>query len=476
MPPSHLEYDFAVLGGGSAGYAAARTAASLGLKTTVIDGSPTLGGLCILRGCMPSKTLIESANRFITLRRANEFGLRNDHLQVIPQEIRDRKRRLIGDFADYRQEQLADGPFDLLRGSGKFLDPHSIEVTPLAPDTEPLTIKAKTFLVATGSVIKHLNLPGAKETAYLTSDDVLDNDHIPKSIIVLGGGAIALEMAHYFEGVGAKVTVIQRSPHVLKELDDDVTSAVETALRNRGIELFTDTTLEQITVEDGKKIVHFNHHGKPASTQADEILMALGRSPATASLQLNQAGVDLEGPRILTNDLQATSAEHIFAAGDCCGPHEIVHIAIEQGEIAANNAAIQLGRLDPGLQRTIDYRLKILGIFTEPQVATVGLTEREAAQANLPTLTASYPFNDHGKSIVRGETEGFVKLIAHADTGELIGGAAVGPEAVELIHEIVVAMHFRATASILATIPHYHPTLSEIWTYPAEEISTAVLP
>ncbi|MEM7147894.1 MAG: FAD-dependent oxidoreductase [Verrucomicrobiota bacterium] len=473
MSDSPLEYDFAVIGGGSAGYAAARTAASFGLKTVVIDGSETLGGLCILRGCMPSKTLIESANRNLSLRRAAEFGLRAHNLEVHPTEIRDRKRKLIGEFADYRKEQLSDGPFDLLRGNGAFRDPHLIEVTPREPTDSTRLVRAKSTLVATGSVIQHLDLPGANDTGYLTSDEVLDGNRLPASIIVLGGGAIALEMAHYFEGLGSIVTVIQRSPHVLKELDDDVTSAVESALRHREITLHCDTSLEKITTEEGQKAVHFQHHGNPVVARADEILMALGRKPATAGLQLDQAGVSTENGRVLTDPTQTTNIPHIFAAGDACGPHEIVHIAIEQGEIAATNAAVALGRLDASQKRHIDYRLKILGIFTEPQVAAVGLSEREAAHDNIPVKAASYPFDDHGKSIVRGETEGFVKLIAHAETQEILGASVVGPEAVELIHEIVVAMHFHATTNDLASIPHYHPTLSEIWTYPAEEISTS---
>ncbi|MEM8955337.1 MAG: FAD-dependent oxidoreductase [Verrucomicrobiota bacterium] len=467
-PPT---YDFAIIGGGSAGYAAARTAAELNLKTVVVDGSETLGGLCILRGCMPSKTLIESANRNLTLRRAKEFGLRAENLEVYPEEIRSRKRRLIAEFADYRTEQLINGPFDLLRGSAKFLDPHLIEVTPIDKTTKPILIQSKTALIATGSVIHHPDIPGAQETGYLTSDDVLDGDRLPLSIIILGGGAIALEMAHFFEGLGSNVTIVQRSPHILKDLDHDVTSTLAQAFKNRGITLHCNTSLKKITTEKDRKTVHFENQGAPFVVRASEILMALGRRPATDSLQLDKAGVTIEDHRILTDNSQVTNIPHIFAAGDVCGPHEIVHIAIEQGEVAATNAATLLGRLDHSQKQLIDYRLKILGIFTEPQVAAVGLSEHEAKEQNLPILTASYPFDDHGKSLVRGDDEGLVKLIAHADSREILGASIVGPEAVELIHEIVVAMNFHATTDDLASIPHYHPTLSEIWTYPAEEIN-----
>ena len=172
---------------------------------------------------------------------------------------------------------------------------------------------------------------------------------------------------------------------------------------------------------------------------------------------------------------QSTSLPHIFAAGDVCGGLEVVHIAIQQGEAAAYNAAIQLGR-KTGAPRTMDYRLKLFAVFSEPQLATVGATEAELRASGIEFLAASYPFNDHGKSLVMGETEGFVKLLAHRETGEILGGSVVGPEASDLIHEIVVAMNYRATVRDFAAIPHYHPTLSEIWTYPAEEIADQVSP
>ena len=170
---------------------------------------------------------------------------------------------------------------------------------------------------------------------------------------------------------------------------------------------------------------------------------------------------------VIVNESLQTSQSHIFAAGDVTGLYEVVHIAIQQGELAARNAKRLLECKDLA---TIDYRLKMFGMFSEPQFAIVGISEREAAEQGLEVRIAKYSFKDHGKSIVRGEVEGFVKLIADAKSGEIVGGAVVGPEASELIHEIVVAMHFHATAATLASIPHYHPTLSEIWTYPAEEL------
>jgi pyruvate/2-oxoglutarate dehydrogenase complex dihydrolipoamide dehydrogenase (E3) component len=216
------------------------------------------------------------------------------------------------------------------------------------------------------------------------------------------------------------------------------------------------------------KTVSFQQNGKTISVSAEEILFALGRVPNTASLGLENAGVKTENGRIVTNHKMQTSAPHIFAAGDCTGPHEIVHIAIQQGETAARNI------LTPRSPRKMDYRLLISVVFTDPQVAFVGLTEKAAAARGIKFLAANYPFNDHGKSLLMEAKDGFVKLLANPKTGEILGGACVGPAGGELIHEIVAAMAKRMTVHELAAMPHYHPTLAEIWTYPAEELAEQV--
>ena len=188
---------------------------------------------------------------------------------------------------------------------------------------------------------------------------------------------------------------------------------------------------------------------------------------------MEAAGVELtRAGQVVAAPTQQTTQARVFVAGDACGPLEVVHLAIQQGEIAAKNAAAVV-RGDAGVHE-IDYRCKLYGVFTQPQVAAIGLSEAEARSQKLPFISATYPFEDHGKSIVMGETEGFVKLLAHPETGLILGGAVVGPEATELIHEVSVAMHLGATVSQLATAAHYHPTLSEIWTYPAEELAEAV--
>jgi pyruvate/2-oxoglutarate dehydrogenase complex dihydrolipoamide dehydrogenase (E3) component len=463
-------YEFLIIGGGSAGYSGAATSTSLGLKTAVVDGGPEVGGLCILRGCMPSKTLLESGHRAMAIREAGEFGLRSEYRGADGVAIRNRKRRLIGEFADYRRGQLNSGRFDFIRGKGRFLDAHTIDVHLLDGGTRQIT--ADTFLVATGSVIAGPKIDGLVEAGYWTSDDALDADELPESVCILGGGAIALEFASYYHGLGIPTTVIQRSPRVLKEMDEDVSRAVLDAMLKRGIDIIVDTKLGRVEERGTRKVVHFECKGEKREVEVAQVIYALGRHPATDGLSLENAGVALDRGLVKAGANQRSNVSHILAAGDVCGPHEVVHIAIEQAAFAARNAARTLGRLD-GEDERINYALKLFAVFTHPQVSMVGLTEREAREQGIECRVASYPFADHGKSLVMGAVDGFVKLIAEAKSGRLIGGACVGPEAAELIHEIVVAMRFGSTAAQLASTPHYHPTLSEIWTYPAEDLAGA---
>lgn len=470
-----FDFDFAVLGGGSAGYAAASLAARAGLRTVVIDGGAEVGGLCILRGCMPSKTLLATSARAEAVRQAAEFGVRASFGGVDGAAMQARKRRLISEFADYRRGQLESGRFVFLRGRARFTGPHSLSIESLdggadVPPPALKTLTAGTFLLATGSRSHTPPVPGLEECGFLDSDRFLESERLPASVTVLGGGAIALEAATFYAGVGSRVTVLQRSERILKEADPEVSEALAEGLRSRGIRVETGTQLCSAFAGPEGKVVVFRQSGSERQVAAEEILCALGRQAATGGLGLETCGISLTGSRVAVSATQQTSLPHIFAAGDVCGPLEVVHLAIQQAETAARNAVRLLGGAGEPLEET-DYRLKLLAIFSEPGMAMVGLTEAEARTGGIPVLSASYPFNDHGKSMVEGHLHGFAKLLVQAETREILGASVVGPHAAELIHEVVVAMHFRATAGDLARIPHYHPTLSEIWTYPAEELA-----
>ena len=457
-----FDFDVAILGGGSGGYAAARTAAGAGLKTVVIEGGKEVGGLCILRGCMPTKALLYAAEVRHLAESANWWGMKPAEVPFDWSAVMARKDHLIKEFADYRVQQLSSGKFEFIRANASFIDPHTVGLS------DGKKLSAKHFISSTGSVVSKPPLPQLAAVGYLTSDDALALKKLPKTMIILGGGVVAIEFAQLFARFGVEVTLIQRSGQILKEFDADAATVVEGVFRREGIHVFTGTRLIDAFRDGRMKTITFLHRGQKTEVKAEEILFALGRSPNTASLALDQAGVKTEQGRIITNDQMQTSAPHIFAAGDCTGPYDIVHIAIQQGEIAAQNIA------KPLPPRRIDYRLLISVVFTEPQVATVGLIEKEAAARGVPFLTASYPFSDHGKSMIMEAKDGFVKLLADPKTGEILGGACVGPSGGELIHEIVIAMAKRMTVHELAATPHYHPTLAEIWTYPAEDLAEKI--
>lgn len=459
MEAETLKFDVAVIGGGSAGYAAARTARAAGKSVVVIEGGAEVGGLCILRGCMPTKALLHGAEVYHQAREAGVFGVKADHLSLDFPTLMAWKNRWVGEFAAYRRTQLQDGRFNFIRSKAVFEDPHRVRLA------DGGLVEADYLIIATGSRVAPPPIPSLTEVGVLTSDDILELQKLPASAIVLGGGAVAVELAQFLHRSGCETTLVQRSTQLLRDFDPDLAGALEQALRREGMHVHTGTKLLGAERAGDLRRVLFESGGQPMSVEAEVILHALGREPATDGLGLDRIGVTVEKGRIVTDNAQRTSLPHIFAAGDCCGPYEVVHIAIQQGETAAWNAC------HPETARTVDYRLVLTVVFTEPQVASVGLSEKEAARLGIPYRVASYPFNDHGKALLMNHTDGFVKLLTDPASGTILGGSVAGPVAGELIHEVVVAMAARMTAAQFAAVPHYHPTLAEIWTYPAEELA-----
>jgi len=456
-------HDIVIIGGGSAGYAAARTAADRGARVAIVDQGP-LGGLCILRGCMPTKTILRTAEIAALMRRAKEFGLSPVEVTADLEKIVDRKDRLVREFADYRIEQLRDPRFMLYEGAAAFLSPNRIRIGSQEVD-------AKAFVIATGSAPNDISVPGLSDAGYLTSDTLLDLRDRPASMVVLGGGPVALEFGQFFSRIGTAVTIIQRSDHLLSHLDPDVGSALEHALREEGIAVFTGTALQRVERSGPNKRVTFRHRGREVHADGALILQALGRGPRVDGLGLDKAGVAVVNGRVAVDETMRTSQPHIFAAGDVTNLYDIVHIAVQQGELAGFNAFQREGPL-----RSFDSRLVTDVTFTEPQVATVGLSETACRAGGIPHLAASYPFADHGKAMCRGDRHGFVKLVASPASGKLLGAQIVGPEAGELIHELIAVMYYHGTVADLLRMPHYHPTLAEIITYPAESLAEKIGP
>ena len=456
------EFDVIVIGGGSGGYAAARTAQSHGKKVAVIEGGKEVGGLCILRGCMPTKALLYAGEVSHLANEAATWGIQVPEVNADFAKVMARKDSLIKDFADYRREQLSDGRFTLVRAHAHFIDSNTLQLS------TGETLKATSFVVSTGSVVGPPPIPELASMGYITSDEALSLSEAPKSLIVLGGGAVAVELAQFFQRIGTQVTLIQRSKTILREFDEEAAMEVEKALVAEGMKVFTGTSITSAGKKGAIKEIEFQHEGETKTVSASEVLMALGRQPNTASLNLEMIGVNVKKGRIQCNPKMQSTVPHIFAAGDCTGPYDVVHIAIQQGELAAHNIVY------PDAPNEIDYRLKLSVVFTDPQIGQTGQTERELSESGIEYRTASYPFNDHGKSMIMNCQFGFVKLIADAKSGEILGGTCVGPSGGELIHEITVAMAARMTVHQFAAIPHYHPTLAEIWTYPAEDLADEI--
>ncbi|MDB6021513.1 MAG: lpd [Pedosphaera sp.] len=452
------DYDVAVIGGGSGGYAAARTAANADLRTVVIEGGREVGGLCILRGCMPTKALLYAAEVKHLAQHPDPWGIHSQKVTFDFAQVMARKNALVKDFADYRQLQLTEATFKFIRASARFTDKHSLALS------TGETLTAKNFVISTGSVVAPSPFAFLDDLGYLTSDEALTLTRLPKSLIILGGGSVGVEFAQIFSRLDVKVTLIQRSPRVLHDFDIDASDELEKVFRREGITVYTNTKLTGAARKNGLKEISFMHDAHEVRVEAEEVLFALGRIPNTAALGLENTGVALDNHRIITNEEMRSSVRHIFAAGDCTSAYEIVHLAVLQGEVAAHNI------VQPHKPRRMDYRLLTSVVFTEPQVASVGLTEKAALAQNIPYRAASYPFADHGKALIMEAKDGFVKLLADPKSGEIIGGCCVGPVGGELIHEIVAAMYKRMTVAELAAMPHYHPTLAEIWTYPAEEL------
>ena len=248
--------------------------------------------------------------------------------------------------------------------------------------------------------------------------------------------------------------------------DEDLAQPVEARFREEGMTVLTNTRLHRFALNGAQKIAHFTHEGEEKDVSAKMILLALGRRPNIDGLNLEAAQVEVQQGNVVVDDAMRTSQPHVYAVGDVNGLHEIVHIAIQQGEIAGWNAC-----RPRAASRRYDDRLKTQVVFTDPQIASVGLSEKECLDRGIPYHRASYPFDDHGKSMTMGETHGHVKLLASPEDGKILGAHIVGPEAAELIHELIAVMYYHGTVHDLVRMPHYHPTLSEIVTYPAEELA-----
>ncbi len=448
-----------VIGGGSGGYAAAKTAIGRGLNVAVVEGANELGGLCILRGCMPTKALLETSNRLRAIREADEFGIQVGEPTLDLDALRNRKTKLIDGFKEYRVIGLEKGDFELIRGNATFTSPHTIEVEGHGEFT------AKTFVIATGSDERIPPVPGLKESPFWTSDDIVQIPSVPQSVIVVGTGAVGMESAHLFQGLGSEVSIISRRKPLVSSVEPAVSEAMENRCTDLGINLVFGEGLQEVAHDDSGFTLTLS---EGTVLNCDQLIMATGRAPRIAQLNLEKAGFEPDLRRIEIDQHSQTSVPHIFAAGDCASPLAVVHLAVMQGEAAGANAASLLS-VKP-LEATWDSRLDMFGIFTDPEIVQVGQTLDQAREAGIDAVSAEYRFDDQGKGEIVGEQHGLVMLVADRGSGEILGAAGMGPHVIDYAHTITVAISQRLTVADFLKIPSYHPTLGEIWTYVAEEL------
>ncbi|YCM45514.1 NAD(P)/FAD-dependent oxidoreductase [Verrucomicrobiaceae bacterium 227] len=454
------EFDLVVIGGGSGGYAAAKTAVDRGLTVAVVEGASELGGLCILRGCMPTKALLETSNRLRAIREAHEFGIQVAEPTLDLDALRDRKTKLIDGFKEYRVKGLEKGDFKLIRGTASFTSPHTINIEGHGE------ITGKTFVIATGSDERVPPVPGLVDSPFWTSDDIVEMPSVPKSVIVVGTGAVGMESAHLFQGLGSKVTIISRRKPLVTSVEPAVSEAMEKRCTDLGIDLVFGEGLQKVAHGDDGFTLTLS---EGTTLSCEQLIMATGRSPRLDGLNLEKAGFAPKLRRIEIDEHSQTAIPHIFAAGDCASPLAVVHLAVMQGEAAGANVADLLKKAP--LEATWDARLDMFGIFTDPEIVQVGLTADAAKEAGFDPVSAEYRFDDQGKGEIVGEKHGLVILTADRTTGEIIGASGMGPHVIDYAHTIIVAMSQRLTVADFLKIPSYHPTLGEIWTYVAEELA-----
>ena len=450
LPKEPVKADLFILGGGPGGYVAALYAAKHGLSVALAERD-LLGGTCLNRGCIPTKALIQSAQLREALLQSAAFGVTAGEIKVDEAAIFQRKSDICA--------ELRQGVEGLLEGSRVAVIPGHARLTgqgtALVTDGDTQTeVHFTDAILATGSVPARPPIVSLPETV-MDSDRALSAGRFPQSIVLIGGGVIGMEFAFLYRAMGAQVYVVEYQDHILGSVDADVSDTVAQAARNKGIEIYTSAKITNVRrAESAQTLVTFEQEGVERILVAESVLTATGRRPVTQNLGLEELGVALTSRGFVDIDeTMATNVPHLYAIGDVTGKLALAHAASHQG-IAAVDAI-------RGTPRKMDYDAVPSVIFTHPEVACVGKTERACAEEGIPVVVSKFPFGANGKAKIMGQTEGFVKLLRHAETRRLLGGAVVGPDASALISTIATAVKSGLTDLDLSDVVFAHPTTAE---------------
>lgn len=452
-------FDVLVIGGGGAGYAAAREAADLGKRVAMAEGAK-LGGTCLNVGCVPTKALLRSAQVAETVRRAGEFGVQVEGWRPNYSKMVERAHGLIASFTeDNPRESLKQKGITLLEGAVRFTAPHEVVC-----DGRPYSARA--VVIATGSTSVIPPVDGLEDVPYLTSDDALQLKRLPESIIIVGGGIVSCEFASLWAALGAQVTIVSR--RLLSNEDADVGDALQQAFEARGIKLARGRAVEVARSGNGVVVQVEGKDKARHRVTAESVLIATGRRPRYDGLDLEAAGLVPGEQGIEVDAGMRTSVPHIWAAGDVVGRHMYTHAGDLAGTVAGWNAAGG----SPG--RTTDWRIVPRPVYAIPEVAGIGLTERQAQERGIKVEVGTVCYADITRTALSGEEEGFAKVVADRHSGEILGAAIVGAHACELISEVAVAMTGHLTARQLADTLHPYPTLSETVRWAADQAAKCV--
>ncbi len=448
-------FDVAVIGSGPGGYVAAIRCAQLGLKTALIEKYNTLGGTCLNVGCIPSKALLDSSHHYEDA--TKHF---DTHGIEIPGEIIAnlskmvaRKDNVVAQTTKGIEFLMDKNKITVLHGFGSFKDAHNIDVK--GSDGKTITISAKHTIIATGSKPSQLPFITQDKERIITSTEALSLPEIPKHLVVIGGGVIGLELGQVYKRLGAEVTVVEYADRIIPSMDAALSKELTKVMKKQKVKFLLSHGVKEVTRKGDVVTVKANDNkGAEVVLEADYCLVAVGRSPYTAGLNAVAAGVNLdERGRIVTNSHLQTTTSHIYAIGDVVAGAMLAHKAEEEGAMVAEIIA--------GQKPHIDYNLIPGVVYTWPEVASVGKTEEQLKESNTPYKVGQFPMRALGRSRASMDLDGFVKILAHKETDEVLGVHMIGARCADLISEAVVAMEFRASAEDISRMSHAHPTFAE---------------
>jgi len=443
-------FDLIIIGGGAAAFAAATKASELGAATALINSGLPLGGTCVNVGCVPSKLLLELGSELYHPQHPRFEALRDGHYASFDFETAIReKEKIVGALRESNYIRVAQGlGVTVVEGRARFISPNQLEVN-------GETLEADKFIIATGSRPRILPFKGIDRVRYITSREALSLSRLPESMIVIGAGPLGLEFAQMYARFGTRVTLLQRSNQILTWAEPEVAEELQQCLQAEGIEVNTAVNVERLQEKDNLKIVQARIGDQPRTFVAEELLMATGVTPNTEDMGLEIAGVERDGEGFVrVNDDLSTSAPHIWAAGDVVGKPFLETVAAKEGNIAASNAL-------EGTKKAIDYDSVPKAVFTDPQVASVGLTEEEFMRRYHVCNCRTVRMEQVPKAKAIKETRGLVKMVIHPKTQVIVGVHMVAPMAADLIHEAVLAVKFKLSINDLIDTVHVFPTMTE---------------